>query len=56
MLFLSFEPSMRHKMQPLDTAVYGPLTLWFEQATCIKKKSVQIVNQCDVANYFHLHI
>lgn len=53
-IFISLAPHTTHRMQPLDTCVYRPLKIYFEQAVSVFQKTYvgRIISQYDVAKLF----
>ncbi|KAJ8706956.1 hypothetical protein PYW08_011090 [Mythimna loreyi] len=54
-IFVSFPPHTTHRLQPLDTCVYGPLKIYFEQAISLFQRTHvgRIVSQYEVARLFN---
>lgn len=51
---VSLVPHTTHRMQPLDTCVYGPLKTYFEQAVSVFQRTHigRIISQYEVARLF----
>ncbi|XP_047033976.1 uncharacterized protein LOC124640306 [Helicoverpa zea] len=53
-IFVSLPPHTTHRLQPLDTCVYGPFKNYFEQAISLFQRTHvgRIISQYDVAKLF----
>ncbi|KAJ8728767.1 hypothetical protein PYW07_006463 [Mythimna separata] len=53
-IFVSLAPHTTHRMQPLDTCVYGPLKTYFEQAVSVFQRTHvgRNISQYEVARLF----
>lgn len=54
-IFVSLPPHTTHRLQPLDTCVYGPLKTYFEQTISVFQRTHvgRIVSQYEVARLFN---